>query len=377
MRIKIAVKLAVVLASCLLASGCWDRREINDVAFVLSMTVDLAEEGFRVGILVPLPGNMGGPSGGGGGSGGDQPYTFDSEVGKTLREAVEKMQNRSPRQLYFAHRRVILLGERLAERGIRDFLDSAVRMPENRLTTHLVVTKGEAYRTLNKDIKMERFSAEAIRELVQSDATIPVTVKDVLYQINTVGSDVRIPYMEVKDSKYQFTGIVIMSDGRMVGVAKGDVESGLRYLCGKFVPYSETLTVEDSVTSVKVMRGSRQVRPVISGDRIRFDVRIKSRGVIMEVINQGHSRIDEAKAGAALEAKIRSDVEKTLRYLQDHKSDAAGFGQVLNRFDPLNWETTWSKQWYSVFPQVEFHVSVDAEVDKAGMLWGNVAEQGD
>ena len=68
------------LISPLVLSGCWDRREINDVAFVLASSIDKENDLYRVSILIPLPGNMGGGGGGGGGTGGVEPYTIETEV---------------------------------------------------------------------------------------------------------------------------------------------------------------------------------------------------------------------------------------------------------------------------------------------------------
>ena len=77
---------ALILTS---PTGCWDRTETNDIAFVLTSSVDLEEDGkYRVAYMLPLPGSMGGASGGGGGTAGGKSYYIDSEVGTTLRDAA-------------------------------------------------------------------------------------------------------------------------------------------------------------------------------------------------------------------------------------------------------------------------------------------------
>ena len=60
-----AHKLAVTYYSTTLLTGCWDRTETNDIAFVATSSVDLEDDGkYRVRLYVPLPGSMGGASGG-------------------------------------------------------------------------------------------------------------------------------------------------------------------------------------------------------------------------------------------------------------------------------------------------------------------------
>ena len=80
-------------------TGCWDRTETNDIAFVLTSSVDLEDDGrYRVTYMLPLPGSMGGASGGGGGTAGGKSYYIDSEVGTTIRDAISKLQIRMARR---------------------------------------------------------------------------------------------------------------------------------------------------------------------------------------------------------------------------------------------------------------------------------------
>ncbi|TXK73213.1 Ger(x)C family spore germination protein, partial [Paenibacillus sp. N3.4] len=43
-----------------LLTGCWDRTETNDIAFVLTSAIDLEDDGrYRISYMLPLPGSMG------------------------------------------------------------------------------------------------------------------------------------------------------------------------------------------------------------------------------------------------------------------------------------------------------------------------------
>ena len=112
--------ILLVLISMISLTGCWDRIEVNDMAFVAAAEFDKeAENKFRISVLVPLPSALGGvgSSGGGGGTSGSKPYYIDSDVGRNIMEAINKLQHHMSRKIYFAHRRVLIIGEKLARRG--------------------------------------------------------------------------------------------------------------------------------------------------------------------------------------------------------------------------------------------------------------------
>src|SRR5690606_14741135 len=104
--------------------GCWDRIEINDVAFVLATALDKEDDGsYRYSALIPLPGQMGGTQGGGGGTGGSGPYYIESEVGRNFSDAQNKLQKRMARNIFHDHRRVIVISEAIAEESLLPLFD--------------------------------------------------------------------------------------------------------------------------------------------------------------------------------------------------------------------------------------------------------------
>ncbi len=129
-------RLPLLMLILVSLTGCWDRTEINDLAFILTTAVDLEEDGsIRYSVLLPLPGSMGGPTGGGGGTAGNTTYYIDSAVGDTIRSAQAKLQKRMSRRMFLAHRRTLVVGEEYAKKGIREIFDATARTAESRMST--------------------------------------------------------------------------------------------------------------------------------------------------------------------------------------------------------------------------------------------------
>lgn len=61
---KTIYKCVLPLLICILLTGCWDRTEINDIAFVVSSAIDKKKDQYRVAMQIPLVGQLGGQTGG-------------------------------------------------------------------------------------------------------------------------------------------------------------------------------------------------------------------------------------------------------------------------------------------------------------------------
>jgi Ger(x)C family germination protein len=368
----------------LLLSGCWDRREINDVAFVLAGAFDKENDLYRVSILIPLPGNMGSIGGGGGGTAGVQPYTIQSEVGNTIAEAADKIQSRLSRKLFFAHRRVVLFGEDVAKDGLTSIMDTLARRPENRLNTFAAVTKGKAADFLSAKVKLERFSAELMRELLQSDATIRTSIKDVIARMNITGQEAFFPYLELtkagtnknKSDDIQLTGFSITKEGKQVAVLKDKDALAMRLLMPKFKSYAETLNIDNGKVSFHIRQTKTQIKPYINGNEINFDIKVDAVADIYEFLSTKDTFEEIPKINQLIESQMKLDLIHVIETLKTKGSDVIGFGQILHRHYPHKWAKDWERHWDSLFTKANFKVSVKVNIYEVGALSENLAKKG-
>jgi Ger(x)C family germination protein len=363
----------------ILLCGCWDRHEINDIAFVLGAAVDREKDGYRVSVVIPLTGNLSGPVGGGGAS-GKKPYTIQSEVGVSPHEALDKLQLQLSRKLYFAHSRLVLVGEDVMKEGIEPFMDSALRISETRLTTLIATTKGKAIDLLSTDVKLERFPVEAMREILESDASIHVSLKDIVLEMNTTGSDAMLPYLELvtknkakeKSEEIRATGYVLTKGGKEVAVIQGDEANGIRLLKGHFKPFSDTITTDSGVASIIFNNSKLEIKPYLKGNEIHFNINVYVQGNLTEDIGAKDTFSDIPMIEKILKHRLESQIKQLIVTSTHKKSDIIGFGHILNRYYPKNWESKWEPEWDDMFSMCHFHVSVSATVFGVGMIRENL-----
>lgn len=373
---------------CLLITGCWDRTEINDIAIIIATGVDKEEDGqYRITVQLPLPGQMGTTSGGGGGTGGDLSYYIDSETGRTFAEASENLQARMSRALFSAHRRVLVVGESLArEDGISSIFDLAIRMPENRLTSYLIVAKGQAWELMQAQPKFERFSGEAMRELVHAPGMIRTNLKDIAQAMNTPGSDAIAVYMEVKESQkslqpseeLEVIGYAQFKNDKMVDYFDRDSASGLMLL-RKWEGQRMTFKWRDNYVTVHIQAVHLRIDPQFENGRLKYNVSLRVEGNVIEDLTQVDLR-QQANI-QDLNEKVAEEIEKAVRNciqkIVKNRADSVGFGKILSREYPRLWVEQYKEIWPEPLKDAEFTVNVFCEVERIGRTTTNISKKGD
>ncbi|MFX3636099.1 MAG: Ger(x)C family spore germination protein [Candidatus Pristimantibacillus sp.] len=375
----LAIGLSFILTSC------WDRREINDYAFVQASSIDKAKDGIQVSVLIPLPGNMG-STGGGGNVGGQKPFVIKTDTGRDVIEAVNKLQSRLPRRLFFAHRRVLIVGEEVARNGLAPGMDSVTRLPENRLTAFIAVTKGSALDLLNSDTRLERFSAESMRESLQSDLSLRVTLKDVISESNVIGSDAMLPYLQKITTKIKghesdeiaVVGYALTHNGKMISVAKDEAMFGIRILSHRFRPYQETFSDGNNFITVRINKEELKIKPIMKEGKLRYRITAKMSISVNEDTNleRNYDDIGQRRHIEKLvEEKMTREINKAITLMQSSNCDVIGFGQYAYRAYPQAWNKEWKDQWDTLFPASKFDINVRVTLNRIGMSRENLAKK--
>ncbi|MBP1153836.1 MULTISPECIES: Ger(x)C family spore germination protein [unclassified Paenibacillus] len=385
---KALTRLPLLMLALLSLSGCWDRTEINDLAFILTTAIDLEEDGsIRYSVLVPLPGSMGGASGGGGGTAGDKRYYIDSEVGDTFRDAQAKLQKRMSRRMFLAHRRTLVVGAEYAKKGIRDLFDASARAAESRMSTYLIVSKGKAYELLQANPQFEMFPSEAIRELVKARTVIDMNIKDIALSLSTPGSDPVVVYLGVKESEesskrskeVEFIGYSQFRDDKMVGTLEGRSAVGLALLKNESVTSYVTIPLEEKKQITASIYESRsRIKTKLTGGKLTYDIKVETKSKVVESTDyydlSQKKKID--KVEQLIAAHLKNSIEETLKKEINKEADSANFGSHLWRTYPRVWKQTYEKDWPQGLKEAEFHIHVKNTLSETGLIFENVTKGG-
>ncbi|RKJ56857.1 Ger(x)C family spore germination protein, partial [Butyricicoccus sp. 1XD8-22] len=169
---KLIFFIPISIIVLIILSGCWDRREVNDLAIAVALGIDKNEDdGYRISVQVLNPSEIAAASTGGG-SGYDTPVTTYTTTGDIVFEALRKLTQEVPRKIYLAHIRLIVIGEEVAKEGIYNVLDFLSRDHEIRTNFFIIVSKDcSANDILNVLTSIEKIPANKLYESLESSST--------------------------------------------------------------------------------------------------------------------------------------------------------------------------------------------------------------
>ncbi|WP_339167545.1 Ger(x)C family spore germination protein [Paenibacillus sp. FSL R5-0341] len=380
---KIRAVLMLLLCTLFIA-GCWDRKEINDVAFVIGIAVDKEGENYRSSLQIALPGQSGasGSTGGGGGTSGDKSWFMLSNTAKTLRGTSLEGQKALSRKIYYAHRRTILIGEDLARDGVASMLDLFTRYPLNRFSALPVVTKGEAYAVMDTDAPIEKFPSEMVRELCLLNMRNPRSLKTFIDAILSDGVDPFLPVASKVDNvpkdwkdvktNIKLDGLAVFKKDKLVGMIDKAPADALILAMG------EANAPEIMVKSprgegdifIKLNENNSSLHPTVKDDKVTVTVQLYAKGVVVDnESNYGDLREEEIlKLNDAIHKKIKEDIVEGVRLIQQkYHADILGIGRSIHQHLPKEWDKM-KDRWDDIYPDVEVNVIPHVIIENVGVV---------
>lgn len=387
----LAAIIVAVLAPT--ATGCYDREDLENVAFSLALGLDSAPDGqVEMTTVIGIPAALAGAGGGQGtrgGSKGGSPNLVLTVTGRSVTDAIIKVDSTINRRLSFAHNSVIVFGESLTRRGIADVLGFILRFVETRRDQHLMMSLGPAREFLQIQPTIEKNVAEYLTDLfrikLDKDTVAETTLGDfaVAYQSGAGGSF--IPVMrKVPPSnpaggssetgggdRADVVGHAVFKGDRLAGIIGPELKEAFSLAAGKFTVAA--VLVPDPLApgkwvAVEITRPGRRVSARVDGDQVRIVLEITVEGDLIEIESvQNYGNPENLRLlERALSEKIRGEVSRVIRQVQDMGADDPfRFGEVV-KIQFLTWPDWIAFDWPKRFREAEVEVRVKAFLRRPG-----------
>jgi spore germination protein KC len=377
--------LLTVCGFTFLLSGCWDRIEVNDLAIVTGAAIDKTKDNHvLLSTQVFLPKALSSGGGQGGGSSGSGAITLvASQKGINLSDALSKLQGILPRKVFWGQCKVFIFGEKVAKEGIQKDMDFLLRHPQTRERAYLFVGSGEARQYLEPTPKLERTSAEVIRELSKARIGMDVTMKDLDEMLMGKSHAAALPYLAMmthrqneKESMLapKIVGTAVFRKDQMVGTITERDTRGVVWLKNKIKGYTVNVNPKKAAGDLSLDPVSATIRlmPEIQNGKWIMNVKIRTEGNVLQ--NQTNFSLTNPQFQKIVEKAFQESIKKriylTLWQLQHNlKVDIVGFADEFNRKYPNQWERV-ENHWDEVFQNVEVNIDVDAYIRRQGSIMG-------
>ncbi|CAN2254424.1 spore germination protein [Bacillus vallismortis] len=381
---KTIFKAVIPFLVCIPLAGCWDRTEINDIAFVVSSAIDKKKDKYQVALQIPLVGQLGGQTGGGGGTAGSETWYVDSASGTTIREASNKLQTALSRTINTSHRRTVVVGEDMAREGIAPVFDILTRNPQNRLTALLLISRGEARDIINTEVQLEQFPAEMIRELAIMSTNRPVFLSRFMSDLLEKGSDPYAPVISSSKTKpggkgkpnLKIDGLAIFKKDRLVDILKDEhMKAALMLLNQARQPeFILDLPNQMGKATIQLQKSNASFHAAEKNGKLSMTIEIRAKGIIMENQTTYETRENDQFyiIQKALNRAVKEDVTSTVHRLQKRKADPAGFQDRTIRSMNITKDLL-KKEWDEVYKDMEIHVQPIVTIEQGGVLYKTIS----
>ncbi|NQX58313.1 Ger(x)C family spore germination protein [Paenibacillus qinlingensis] len=390
-------KLTVMLLCLLLLSGCWSRRELNELLIVLGVGVDWKDGEYLVSFQVVNPSEISAQR-----RGGDRPpSTLYQGRGKTLFEAARSLTAEAPRKVYMGHLQMYVIGEELAKRGIKDFLDNSVRDNELRMDFNIVVARGDmAENILKLFTPVEKLSSYSMQQSLQTSQrswapTVAMTLDEALNKLSGKGFELALTGIKLigdtsmgeskknveffqPPSRFRYMGIAAFKEDKLIGWLDEQESKGYTDITNNLDSTSiEIPCAEQKYTGIEITSSDSKLKASIENGKPVIDVSIRAEA---NIVDRQCRDIDlkDPQTIKRLEQEtrqiIQSNVEATVTRAKKMKSDLIGFGSQLGKDQPAYWKEvkeTWNDE---MFPQTIVNYKIELFIRKTGTI-GNSTMQ--
>jgi len=299
-----------------------------------------------------------------------------------MREANVKMQKRMSRRMIYGHYRVLIVSEEVARKGMAELFDIFSRWPENRLTSYIVISKGRAIDLMNVQPKLERFSGEAMRELIQMGGFIPVNIKNFGQSLSHIGSDPIIVYMgeravesKEKSKEIQVLGYAQFKRDKMVDILEQDEAAGVTWLKREAKPsFLSFNSTHPSNLAFNVSNARTKIKAALDGDQVKVEIDIHARLAIVENLAMENISDDTVLQKVKLNAEqsIKQQINKVIARIKKNGADSLDLGMLVSRGYPRQWDASLKHKWPETLKKADFQIKVDTEIVQSGLASENI-----
>ncbi|AEI41444.1 hypothetical protein KNP414_02885 [Paenibacillus mucilaginosus KNP414] len=380
MRHAILRSLPLLAGCLLLLTGCWDRKELNNVAIVMGVGIDKGQgEEYKVTaqVIKPSPPNKGG------GGGSELPTWSLTAKGTTVLDAINELNRISPRRLYWPHTQLLLLGRELAESGVGGILSWFERDRDSRSGTYIAVTHGRAEDLLNQKIELGNVPSKAIVELIESAiqrqlTSRRTTLRDFISVLSTPGIDAAVDVIDSrairgKVETYELRGAAVFKGDRLKGFLPSEEASTIEMASGTFkdavinIPCpQEGMSGEVSFTVTdfqrKISMTLESGRPVM-GLRMIVEGNLADQSCPVQLLQEDLRSKVEAAIGQRIQQAVKTSFAKTSKW----GADIFGVGQELHRTHPSVWRQQ-GQEWDRNLATAKLQPSVSVSIRRSGLV---------
>lgn len=380
-------KIFLLIPFILIFCGCNDYKELNNIAIVSGLAVDIKDDQYNVSILVANSNSI--KESDKEGNAGNAVY---DATGSTMSEALKKLDNIMPKQIYLGHLGVVVISEEVGKQGVDNITDYLFRNPETTKRFYFIMTrdKDKAGDVLKILSPLESFPFQNIRLNIENSSSSGsisdnLTYSEFLEKKLKKGSNPYIPtikiYGSVKKGSSTKTlesadiksyigtkGLALFKKSKFVGYATENESRGINIVLGN---------ANDTLIKTKWKDGN--IITVIDDIKVKRTLKFKNNKPYFYIKIKGDGNIEEVTSDIDLYDEINiedieKDINKKIKKLttsginraKKYETDIFEFGNTLYKKYPKYFYKI--DDWNHYFKSLNITIDVDIQIKNKGTI---------
>ena len=345
------MKKILILIMCLCLTGCWNYRELDEMAIITGVAIDKKDDDYLISIMVA---NSQKPEANS--KEGESLPTIYQSTGKTLALASENLFLQSPKKVYLGHITAVIISDEVAKEGLYNVLDILFRDPTSRKIFYLLISEeNQAHDILEIVSALESFPSQDIKTTLSNamdmqSISSTITYHQFVSKLITDGIEPILPTIKIKgnaekgksessleqmkpDAVTYLSNTALFKNDKLIGVTSKNESKGINLILEQGSRAFIETDCEDSSIIVDITPTKSDIK-VTSKNSI--EISFKSPGVIKEV----NCKVDleSPKVMNDIEKKAEKEVkkilEKAIKKSKELKTDIFGFGNMIYKVYP-------------------------------------------
>lgn len=384
------IKLLIVLGLIFTLTGCYNYRELNQLAITSAIGIDKKGDEYQVSIQVMNTQKQGND----GTSTGDQPkFITYKEKGKTLQSAFRNIVLESPRRLYANHISLLVISEEVAKEGLSDVLDLLFRDTESRKQFVVLISKNSTSSDVLEVLTpLETLNAKNITDSVTADSKFlgvseKVTYEQLMDSYLNSKKEIVLPTIEVignveegeqteslqesaPKTKVLLKGYSIFKSDKLIGYLSNEDSINLGFIRNK---------IQNTIVDYKCSKKNYMAVELVNTktdvsakkDKLEVTIKVKAQGNINEINCNLDITKDKTikKLEKDINNKIKNDIEETINKTnKEYNSDVYGFEDLFYKTNPKLYKKLKKKYGDEFLNNIKIKVESDVNLFAKGNI---------
>ena len=376
------VKFFIILLLSLLISGCYDYREINDLAIVSAIGIDKNENEYKV--IAQIVNTQKSQN-------KNSDFIIYSSDDKSIQTAYNKITNEASKKLYVNHLNIIVISEEVAKDGISNILDIISRDSDFRAEVPIIISKTTSEELLKTVTSLTTLNSNSIRDTIINNQkyigeTSEVKFLDFISNYLSRKKDNFLPTFFVNnpteksknfedllntetETKVEFFSNAVFKNDKLIGYLNDEENIGVNLIQNNAKTTLINIKCDDeNYMSLKITNISSELS---YKDKLKFNLEFKGQALLTEL--NCDIDLNKEKEIKKLEKKVNKYLKKIFNKTFNNintnfNSDIFGFQDLIFKKNPKYYNKIKETFYEKEINKIEIKINSNVKITSHGNL---------